>query len=175
MNLGCLLPEAGQAPRNLKHFVVDNEVYQTCPDPFICVHYWQMSQTITIRLTSELAAWLEEMSARSGVPRGRIIREQLERARASHSEHSFMKLAGTVRGPRDLSRRKGFSRSSHHNRSGRFQYLSPQQAGSDIAALPADSLIRAVDWMRIRLESTAITVVGGRVVHEEVRSEVSSA
>jgi len=29
MNLGCLLTEASQAPRNLKHFVVDNGVYQT--------------------------------------------------------------------------------------------------------------------------------------------------
>ncbi|MBI4195104.1 MAG: thiamine pyrophosphate-binding protein [Betaproteobacteria bacterium] len=29
MNLGCLLTEAAQAPRNLKHFVVDNRVYQT--------------------------------------------------------------------------------------------------------------------------------------------------
>ena len=29
MNLGCLLTEAGQAPQNLKHFVVDNRVYQT--------------------------------------------------------------------------------------------------------------------------------------------------
>ena len=29
MNLGCLLTEAGQAPANLKHFVVDNRVYQT--------------------------------------------------------------------------------------------------------------------------------------------------
>lgn len=29
MNLGCLLTEAGQAPANLKHFVVDNGVYQT--------------------------------------------------------------------------------------------------------------------------------------------------
>lgn len=29
MNLGCLLTEAHQAPRNLKHFVVDNRVYQT--------------------------------------------------------------------------------------------------------------------------------------------------
>lgn len=29
MNLGCLLTEASQAPRNLKHFVVDNQVYQT--------------------------------------------------------------------------------------------------------------------------------------------------
>lgn len=29
MNLGCLLTEAQQAPRNLKHFVIDNGVYQT--------------------------------------------------------------------------------------------------------------------------------------------------
>jgi thiamine pyrophosphate-dependent acetolactate synthase large subunit-like protein len=29
MNLGCLLTEAQQAPQNLKHFVLDNRVYQT--------------------------------------------------------------------------------------------------------------------------------------------------
>jgi sulfopyruvate decarboxylase subunit beta len=29
MNLGCLLTEAGQQPANLKHFVVDNQSYQT--------------------------------------------------------------------------------------------------------------------------------------------------
>ena len=29
MNLGCLLTEAGQQPQNLKHFVVDNQRYQT--------------------------------------------------------------------------------------------------------------------------------------------------
>jgi sulfopyruvate decarboxylase subunit beta len=29
MNLGCLLTEAGQQPENLKHFVVDNQRYQT--------------------------------------------------------------------------------------------------------------------------------------------------
>jgi sulfopyruvate decarboxylase subunit beta len=29
MNLGCLLTEAGQNPQNLKHFVIDNGVYQT--------------------------------------------------------------------------------------------------------------------------------------------------
>jgi len=29
MNLGCLLTEAAQAPANLRHFVVDNGVYQT--------------------------------------------------------------------------------------------------------------------------------------------------
>jgi thiamine pyrophosphate-dependent acetolactate synthase large subunit-like protein len=29
MNLGCLLTEAAQAPENLRHFVLDNQVYQT--------------------------------------------------------------------------------------------------------------------------------------------------
>src|ERR1700742_1202582 len=29
MNLGCLLTEAQQAPKNLKHFVLDNRGYQT--------------------------------------------------------------------------------------------------------------------------------------------------
>jgi len=29
MNLGCLLTEASQGARNLKHFVIDNQVYQT--------------------------------------------------------------------------------------------------------------------------------------------------
>jgi thiamine pyrophosphate-dependent acetolactate synthase large subunit-like protein len=29
MNLGCLLTEAAQGARNLKHFVIDNGVYQT--------------------------------------------------------------------------------------------------------------------------------------------------
>jgi predicted DNA-binding protein len=70
-----------------------------------------MSQTITVRLTKELASWLEQVSSRSGVPRGRIIREQLEMARASKAEQSFMRLAGTIRGDHGLSRRKGFSKS----------------------------------------------------------------
>jgi hypothetical protein len=70
-----------------------------------------MSQTITVRLTKELAAWLEEVAARTGVSQGKVIRDLLERARASRSTQAFMRLAGTVRGPRDLSSRKGFSRS----------------------------------------------------------------
>jgi len=70
-----------------------------------------MGQTITIRLTKELAAWLEQVAARMGVSQGRIIRDQLEKAKASSSNQAFMRLAGTVRGPRDLSSRKGFSRS----------------------------------------------------------------
>jgi hypothetical protein len=71
-----------------------------------------MSHTITIRLDKDLADWLEETAARSGVPQGKIVRDQLEKARASAGSRSYMRLAGSIRGlPRDLSRRKGFSHS----------------------------------------------------------------
>ena len=70
-----------------------------------------MGNTITVRLSEELAAWLEEAASRSGVSQGKLIRDQLEKARASGEAKGFMRLAGTVDGPKDLSRRKGFSRS----------------------------------------------------------------
>ena len=69
-----------------------------------------MSHTITIRLTKELAAWLEYVAAKTGVSQGKIVRDQLEKARAGAPRQSFMRLAGSVRGARDLSSRKGFSR-----------------------------------------------------------------
>ncbi len=44
------------------------------------------------------------------MPKGRLIREQLERAREGDVEgRRFMHLAGSIRGPEDLSMRKGFS------------------------------------------------------------------
>lgn len=70
-----------------------------------------MGHTITVRLDRELAEWLEREARRMGVAQGRIVRDQLERAKASASSQSFMRLAGAVRGgPRDVSTRKGFSR-----------------------------------------------------------------
>jgi hypothetical protein len=74
------------------------------------LYFCHMSHTITIRLTKELAAWLEYMSAKTGVSQGKIVRDQLEKARAGAPRQSFMRLAGSIRGPRDLSSRKGFSR-----------------------------------------------------------------
>jgi hypothetical protein len=69
-----------------------------------------MSHTITVRLNKELATWLEETAAKTGVSQGQLVREQLEKARASTSSRAFMQLAGVVRGlPKDLSKRKGFS------------------------------------------------------------------
>jgi predicted transcriptional regulator len=70
-----------------------------------------MSHTITVRLDKDLAAWLEDVAAKTGVSQGKIVRDQLEKARASSPRRSFMRLAGSVHGPRDLSSRKGFSRS----------------------------------------------------------------
>jgi hypothetical protein len=69
-----------------------------------------MSKTLTIRLPEELASWLEQASEQSGIPKGRIVREQLEKARDGGKQPAFMRLAGSVRGARDLSTRKGFSR-----------------------------------------------------------------
>ncbi|MBL8233727.1 MAG: ribbon-helix-helix protein, CopG family [Bryobacterales bacterium] len=68
-----------------------------------------MSNTITVRLPEDLAEWLDQASRKAGVPRGKIVREQLELAR--RSEHRpFLHLAGSVKGAKDLSSRKGFSR-----------------------------------------------------------------
>jgi hypothetical protein len=69
-----------------------------------------MGHTLTIRLDRELAAWLEAEADRTGVAQGKIVRDELERARKARGSKPFMRLAGTVEGPRDLSRRKGFSK-----------------------------------------------------------------
>lgn len=71
-----------------------------------------MSHTITVRLNKELAAWLKDTANRTGLSQGRVVREQLEKAKSAGTDRPFMKLAGSLRGlPPDLSRRKGYSRS----------------------------------------------------------------
>jgi hypothetical protein len=60
-------------------------------------------------LPDDLAHWLDETARKTGVPKGRIIREELEKARTSR-ERPFLRLAGAVSGPANLSSRKGFSR-----------------------------------------------------------------
>ena len=69
-----------------------------------------MSKTITVRLPEELAEWLDAASRKAGVPRSRIVRDQLELAR-KREKRPFLGLAGSIDSPRDLSTRKGFSRS----------------------------------------------------------------
>jgi len=65
---------------------------------------------MTIRLTRRQAEWLRSTAERAGVPQSHIVREQLDKAMAT-SERRFMALAGTAKGPHDLSTRRGFSRS----------------------------------------------------------------
>jgi hypothetical protein len=70
-----------------------------------------MGNTLTVRLTDDLRDWLKETSRRTGIPMGRLVREQLESARSDDRERPFMRYAGIIKGgPRDLSSRKGFSR-----------------------------------------------------------------
>ena len=73
------------------------------------LHFEQMSNTLTVRIPEDLAEWLDQAARASGVSRGRIVRMELERARKS-DKRPFLRLAGTVEGPPDLSTRKGFSR-----------------------------------------------------------------
>ena len=75
------------------------------------LHFLRMSHTITVRLTPELAEWLQEKSRQTGLPAGRIIRQQLERVRSEAGKQRFLRHAGKISGPADLSSRKGFARS----------------------------------------------------------------
>jgi len=68
-----------------------------------------MRNTLSVRLPEDLAAWLSDTAQKAGVPQGCIVREQLEKARKSQ-RRPFLRLAGAVNGPSDLSGRKGFSR-----------------------------------------------------------------
>jgi len=68
-----------------------------------------MGHTITVRIDSELAGWLEDTARRTGRSQGQIVREQLEQARSDKKQRRFMRLAGIVDGAPDLSSRKGFS------------------------------------------------------------------
>jgi hypothetical protein len=70
---------------------------------------WQMSNRIMIRIPDDLAQWLDETARKSGLPKGRIVRNELEKARKAGSQ-PFLRLAGTVAGPANLSTRKSFSR-----------------------------------------------------------------
>lgn len=70
-----------------------------------------MSHTLTIRLTEELAEWLEETAKCTGIPASRIVRAQLEKAKAESGKERFLHLAGKIKGPPlSLSTRKGYSR-----------------------------------------------------------------
>lgn len=69
-----------------------------------------MSNTLTIRLPEHLSQWLEEESRATGLPKGKIVKEQLERLRTEQARQPFLDLAGRVDGAPGLSARKGFSK-----------------------------------------------------------------
>ena len=86
-------------PKNLLIEVFPVSVLQLCI----------VSHTLTIRLTPEILEWLKDTANRTGVPVGRIIRQHLEQAK-SGGKQRFLRHAGAMSGPPDLSARKGFSR-----------------------------------------------------------------
>jgi len=69
-----------------------------------------MEDTITIRVTSDLSAWLKSTARKTGIPVSRLIREQLERAKRETGEKPFLRYAGIMSGPPDLSSRRGYSK-----------------------------------------------------------------
>lgn len=73
------------------------------------MHGCQMSATLSVRLGEDLARWVEEQARATGRSQGSLVKEALERLRQTEQERPFMRLAGSVEGPPDLSRRKGFS------------------------------------------------------------------
>ncbi len=79
------------------------------PPEWIVLQCRQMSHTITVRLSEELAAWLAETARQTGVPAGRIVRQQLERASTERGKQRFLRHAGKISGPVDLSSRRGFA------------------------------------------------------------------
>lgn len=76
MNLGCLLTEAAQGPPNLKHFVVDNRVYQTVggmpmvnqgvSDYAALAHAAGIPRTRTIGSIEEFERALPEIASQQG-------------------------------------------------------------------------------------------------------------
>ena len=70
-----------------------------------------MSTTLSVRLPEALARWVEENAKATGRSQGSLVKEALERVRRDEAAKPFLALAGSIEGPRNLSRRKGFARS----------------------------------------------------------------
>ncbi|MGI8602245.1 MAG: hypothetical protein ACR2OZ_04515 [Verrucomicrobiales bacterium] len=69
-----------------------------------------MSNTLTIRLPEDLNQWLETESRRTGLAKGRIVREQIELGRRRAACQPFLDLAGSIEGSPSLSQKRGFNR-----------------------------------------------------------------
>jgi hypothetical protein len=71
-----------------------------------------VNRKLTIRLDHDLLAWLKKRSGITRVPMARLVREHLEDAKAKEGKQRFLRHMGAISGgSRDLSSRKGFSRS----------------------------------------------------------------
>lgn len=111
MNLGASPPTVQEAywlPGRRNHQLRLHA--KPCTTSTNVILYCHMSHTITIRLNEELADWLEETSRKTGLPAGKIVREQLEKAKNSNGNRRFLRFAGKINGPADLSMRKGFTK-----------------------------------------------------------------
>ena len=78
------------------------------------LHFCHMSNTLSIRIPEDLQRRLREKARRTGLPIGRIVRDSLEHSLSKDKdkdEPAWMKYAGTLTGPKNLSSRKGYSRS----------------------------------------------------------------
>jgi predicted transcriptional regulator len=69
-----------------------------------------MRKILTFHVSDDLAKWLTETARRTGISVSRIIRQELEKAKQEAVDQPFLRLAGAIDGPADLSARKGFSR-----------------------------------------------------------------
>ncbi len=69
-----------------------------------------MGRTLTVRIDDNLDAWLAATAKTRRISKGRLVRDQLELGRTAQGEPAFMRLAGSVNGPRNLSARNGFSK-----------------------------------------------------------------
>lgn len=70
-----------------------------------------MSNTLTVRLPEDLLERVREVSRRTGLPVGALVRDALETSLSRHKENPLLKFAGVIKGgPRNVSSRKGFSR-----------------------------------------------------------------
>jgi hypothetical protein len=71
-----------------------------------------MPETLTIRLTAELAEALQREARESGVSKGEIVRQAIAaRLRASSTTSLMARHFGVMSGPEDLSTNKAYRRS----------------------------------------------------------------
>ena len=75
----------------------------------ICLHFWHMSHTVSIRLPEKTSQRLAERVQKTGRSRSEIVREVLDESLQAEPR-AFMALAGSIEGAPNLSQRKGFAK-----------------------------------------------------------------